>query len=81
MENVKKTNNRRVKDFGSKKDTQQPAPDVNAGLIEYKMSRLMAEEIIKAYKGNRKDPQYVLCQYVNENCDLKGYCVKVLVDL
>lgn len=75
------SNNRRAKDFGSKKEAQQPAPEVNAGLIEYKMPRLLTEEIIKTYKGNRKDPQYVLCQYVNENCGLKGYCVKVLVDL
>lgn len=76
-----KNNIRREKDFGSKKDIQQPAPDVNAGLIEFKMSRVMAEEIVKSYKGNRKDSQYILCQYVNENCGLKGYCVKVLVDL
>lgn len=76
-----KNNIRREKDFGSKKDIQQPAPDVNAGLIEFKMSRVMAEEIVKSYKGSRKDPQYILCQYVNENCGLKGYCVKVLVDL
>lgn len=51
-----KNNVRREKDFGSKKDIQQSAPDVNGGLVEFKMSRVMAEEIIKSYKGNRKDP-------------------------
>ncbi len=71
----------RVKDFRSKKDTQIKAPDVNAGLVEYKMPRLMAEEIIKTAKGNKSDPQVVLCNYVNTFLGLKGYCVKVLVDL
>lgn len=71
----------RNKDFGSKKEAQQPAPEVNAGLVEYKMSRAMAEEVIKAYKGNNKNPQAILCKYVNEECGLKGSCVKVLVDL
>ena len=49
-------NNRREKDFGSKRATCQPAPDVCAGTIEYKMSRTMAEEAIKAYNGAKKDP-------------------------
>ena len=71
----------RVKDFGSKRDTQIEAPEVNAGLVEYKMPRLMAEEIIKTAKGNKSDPQVVLCNYVNTFLGLKGYCVKVLVDL
>lgn len=74
-------NNRREKDFGSKRATCQPAPDVCAGTIEYKMSRTMAEEAIKAYNGAKKDPQEILCRYVNENFGLKSYCVKVLVDL
>lgn len=68
----------RIKDFGSKKASQITPPEVNAGLIEYKMPRLMAEEILK---GKTSNPQEVLCNYVNENCGLKGYCVRVLVDL
>lgn len=68
----------RNKDFGSKKEIQITPPEVTAGLVEYKMSRLMAEEILRGKKAN---PQEVLCAYVNENCGLKGYCVRVLVDL
>lgn len=68
----------RIKDFGSKKASQITPPEVNAGLIEYKMPRLMAEEILK---GKTSNPQEILCNYVNENCGLKGYCVRVLVDL
>lgn len=68
----------RIKDFGSKKASQITPPEVNAGLIEYKMPRLMAEEILR---GKTSNPQEVLCNYVNENCGLKGYCVRVLVDL
>lgn len=68
----------RIKNFGSKKASQITPPEVNAGLIEYKMPRLMAEEILK---GKTSNPQEILCNYVNENCGLKGYCVRVLVDL
>lgn len=71
----------RTRDFGSKKNTRIKAPDVNAGLVEYKMPRVMAENIIKTAKGNKADPQVVLCDYVNTFLGLKGYCVKVLVDL
>ena len=44
------------------------------------MSKNMADEIIKASKS-KKTPQEILCNYVNEQCGLKGFCVKVLVDL
>lgn len=71
--------NNRNKDFGTKKDTRITPPDVTAGLIEYKMSRKMAENIVNSKKG--KNPQEILCNYVNTNLGLKGYCVKVLVDL
>ncbi len=71
--------NNRVKDYGSKKETTLPAPDVCAGIVEYTMSKLMADEIIKASKSN-KTPQEILCNYVNTECGLKGYCVKVIVD-
>ena len=70
----------REKDYGSKKRETLPAPDVCAGTIEYKMGKLMADEIIKASKS-KKTPQEVLCRYVNQECGLKGYCVKVLVDI
>lgn len=83
--NRSKNNTPRVKDFGSKSDTCQPAPDVCAGTIEYKMGKLMAEEILKAAKSKSGKlpgtPQEILCKYVNQECGLKGYCVKVLVDI
>ena len=44
------------------------------------MSKLMADEIIKAYKS-KKAPQEILCDYVNTQCGLQGYCVKVIVEL
>lgn len=73
-------NKRKNNDYGSKKDIRQPAPDVCAGTIEYKMSKMMADEIIGTKKIS-KTPQEILCNYVNTQCGLKGYCVKVLVDL
>ena len=70
----------RAKDYGSKNEPTVPAPDVCAGTVEYTMSKLMADEILKASKSN-KTPQEVLCNYVNSECGLKGYCVKVIVDI
>ena len=70
--------------FNKKRDTI-PAPDVCAGTVEYKMGKLMADEILKAAKSKSGKlpgtPQEVLCRYVNQECGLKGYCVKVLVDI
>lgn len=61
------------------------APDVCAGTIEYKMGKVMAEEILKDAKGKNgklpKPAQEILCDYVNRECGLKGYCVRVLVDV
>lgn len=71
----------KVRDYGSKKNTQIKAPEVNAGLVEYKMSRDMAENIIKTKKGNKADPQTILCDFVNTFMGVKGYCIRVLVDL
>lgn len=78
--NFNRSNNNKVKDYGSKKETTLPAPDVCAGVVEYTMSKLMADEIIKASKS-QKTPQEILCEYVNSQCGLKGYCVKVIVDI
>lgn len=68
-----------MKNYGSKKDIRQPAPEVCAGTIEYKMSKALADSIIG--KKKNKNPQELLCNFVNSECGLKGYCVKVLVDL
>ena len=78
------SNNPRNNYGGKKRDTLK-APDVCAGTIEYKMSKLMADEILKAAKGKSgklpKPALDVLCDYVNTQMGLKGYCVKVLVDI
>ena len=49
-------------------------------MIEYKMSEQMARELLKARKGEaaKMRPNDYLCQYVNENFGLIGYCVKVI---
>lgn len=82
--NNKRNNNMRFdknNDYGTKNPNAGiKAPEVCAGTIEYKMSKVMADEIIKASKS-KKTPQEILCNYVNEQCGLKGFCVKVLVDL
>lgn len=82
--NNKRNNNMRFdknNDYGTKNPNAGiKAPGVCAGTIEYKMSKSMADEIIKAAKS-KKTPQEILCNYVNEQCGLKGFCVKVLVDL
>lgn len=82
--NNKRNNNMRFdknNDYGTKNPNAGIlAPEVCAGTIEYKMSKTMADEIIKASKS-KKTPQEILCNYVNEQCGLKGFCVKVLVDL
>ena len=85
---VKKNNKRnnnmsfdKNNDYGTKNPNAGiKAPEVCAGTIEYKMSKVMADEIIKASKS-KKTPQEILCNYVNSELGLKGFCVKVLVDL
>lgn len=90
--NGKRNNNRKPNNnaprldnnFNKKRDTI-PAPDVCAGTIEYKMGKLMAENILndaKTKSGKLPKPaQEILCDYVNRECGLKGFCVKVLVDI
>ena len=82
--NNKRNNNMRFdknNDYGTKNPNAGiKAPEVCAGTIEYKMSKSMADEIIKAAKS-KKHPQEILCNYVNSELGLKGFCVKVLVDL
>lgn len=52
------------------------APDDVIEVIEYKMSAALAETLLKADKSKRS-PQEILCEYVNTQCGLKGYCVRV----
>ena len=87
--NNRKPNNRQnnnvPKDFGAKREVGVKAPDICAGTIEYKMGKVMAEQILndaKTKSGKLPKPaQEILCDYVNRECGLKGYCVKVLVDI
>ena len=90
--NGKRNNNRKPNNnaprldnsFNKKRDTI-PAPDVCAGTIEYKIGKVMAEQILndaKTKSGKLPKPaQEILCDYVNRECGLKGFCVKVLVDI
>lgn len=90
--NGKRNNNRKPNNnalhldgaFNKKRETLS-APDVCAGIVEYKMGKVMAEQILndaKTKSGKLPKPaQEILCDYVNRECGLKGYCVKVLVDI
>ena len=51
-------------------------------MFEYKMSKLMADELLKARKGNEKkmNPQEYLCKYVNEQLGLLHSVVGVFID-
>jgi hypothetical protein len=53
------------------------------GDIEYKMPSALAKSILKNRKGEdtKKSAQAYLCKYVNEECGIKGNCVRVLTDL
>ena len=72
-----KRNNRT--DYGSKSKNVVEAPDFCSGVIEYKMGREMAENIVRDNKS-KANPQEALCAYVNTHFGLKGYCVKVIID-
>ena len=87
--NNRNNNNNRNNDkavaYNNPKRETIPAPDVCAGTVEYKMSKVMADEILKSAKSKSgklpKPPLDILCDYVNTQMGLKGYCVKVLVDI
>ena len=76
--------------FSMKKQLErkhQPIPrsveewDGHRGLIEYQMGRDMADNILDLRKGRDKgiDPQKWLCDYVNDQLGLIGYCIKVVI--
>ena len=50
--------------------------------VEYKMSNIMAKEIIRSYKAipslAKLRPQEMLVHYVNEQCGLMRNCSKVI---
>lgn len=45
--------------------------------FEYKMSRELAEILLRSRKG--VEPQKYLCNYVNDNCGMMGTCVSVIL--
>ena len=77
--NSKKTNNKttKTKDYGSKKESKIAVPEMCGRTFEYQIGRTLAEELLKGNKS--RDPQEILCEYVNTQCGLMGYCVKVFV--
>lgn len=51
--------------------------------IEYRMPRTLAKDLLKNRKGDEKklDNQKFLCDYINREYGLLGYCTKVsLID-
>ena len=81
---------RKIDKFSMKKQLErqhQPIPHSleewggHRGLIEYQMGKAMAEDILDLRKGKEKgiDPQKWLCDYVNDQMGLIGYCIKVVV--
>lgn len=72
--------NGKMRDYGAKKGKYVKLPEIYAGIIEYKMSKVMADNILKEHKNN-SDPQTLLCNYVNTQLGLKGHCVKVHVEV
>ena len=55
-------------------------PEICSGYFEYKMSKTMADAIIRSTK-EKKNPQTILCDFVNTQLGLKGYCLKVIVEI
>ena len=51
------------------------------GIIEYQMCHDVADSILALRKGKEKgiDPQKWLCDYINDQEGLIGYCVKVVI--
>ena len=87
--NNRKPNNRQAnnknQNFNVKREAGITPPDVCAGIIEYKMGKVLAEQILndaKTKSGKLPKPaQEILCDFVNRECGLKSYCVRVLVDV
>lgn len=51
--------------------------------VSYSMSALMAKELLDQRKGveeKKMRPQEYLCQVVNEQFGLKGYCIEVIIE-
>ncbi len=75
--NNKKNNKAKVS--VKKREYYVTAPEMCIETIEYKMGKEMAEDIIRDDKTKRP-VQEILCEHVNTQFGLKGYCVRVIVD-
>jgi hypothetical protein len=53
-----------------------PVDCTKAG-VEYTMTETLANNILLENKDKSRTPQEKLCEWVNENCSLMGYCVRV----
>lgn len=51
------------------------------GEIEYEMPKAFAKELLKTRKGNEnnKSQQDFLCEVVNMEFGIKGYCTRVIL--
>ena len=47
--------------------------------FKYKMPKAMAEDLLKGKNKNKVDIQEFLCSYINENYDIKGECIEVIL--
>ena len=78
--NGKKNNNRKnTKPTVRKREYIINIPEFCGETIEYKMGKAMAEDILRDNKS-KKPAQELLCEHVNEDFGLKGYCVRVIID-
>ena len=75
---AKKKFNKNKHSYKKEKITYIEPPKGYADIIEYQMGKLMATEIIKN-DTSKSSPQEILCNYVNTQCGLKGYCIRVII--
>lgn len=72
-------NKKEINKIMAKKMYGLDIPDICNGYIEYKMSKTMADNILQGTKG-KGNPQKILCDYVNTQLGIRGYCVRVIVE-
>lgn len=84
----KKIGNKSKKQIASTTDIRYFYPKTyedmwpHAGFIEYKMSPATIKDLLtnRNKLEEKVDPQKYLCDYVNEQCGLMGYCVRVITE-
>ena len=77
-------NNRRKNNAPKKAKPVQKieANDIFCETVEYEMGKELADTILAHAKkhNDRRNPQEILCEYVNTQCGIKGYCVRVFAN-